>query len=224
LVHPLSTAAGSPPPPIVLIVEDDCDTVELFQTYLKGSGYWVATAQTSDEGCRTFDELQPDIVVTDLGLPGRSDGLQMIEHVVNGGPRRVPVIVVTGHERTAVPHTAAANVANILIKPVPPDELELEVRRTRARARQARQRSRQVQQQLHGLIDRSRALNARALEIQQRVERVFDTGACPRCGTALRVASEPNGAPAGYHYFQPCPKGCGRFFRDRRSGRYYRLP
>jgi PleD family two-component response regulator len=60
--HPLPVAP-TPPPPIVL-VEDDDDTVELYERYLNGSGYWVVTAQNSDEGCRVFDELQPDIVVT----------------------------------------------------------------------------------------------------------------------------------------------------------------
>jgi CheY-like chemotaxis protein len=65
----LLPVAPSVPPPIVLIVEDDLDTVELYEEYLNGSGYWVATAQNSHEGCRTFDELQPDIVVADLGLP-----------------------------------------------------------------------------------------------------------------------------------------------------------
>jgi DNA-binding NarL/FixJ family response regulator len=184
----------------------------------------VVTAQDSEEGCRTYDELPPDIVVTDLGLPGRSDGLHVIEHVVTRSPARVPVIVVTGHERASIPHTAAANVAKILIKPVLPDELEHEVRHTLCRAREARARSRQVQQKVRGLLERSRELTRRSGDIQQQVEWMFD-GACPQCGSPLRVSTDAAcGAPNAYQYFQPCSKGCGRFFRDRSSGRYYRLP
>ena len=173
--------------PIVLLVEDDRDTVDLYAAHLNGSGYSVTTAQNSEEGCRTFDELRPDIVVTDLAMPGRTDGLRLIEYVAHHASRRVPVIVVTGHDRASIPHGAAANVTSILVKPVLPDLLESELRRTLARARQGRA-----------------------------------GGDCPHCGKALpRAQSTPD---PKYDYFDPCASGCGRFFRHRSSGRYYRLP
>ena len=186
-----SSAQSVSPPPVILLVEDDQDTVDMYATHLHGAGYWVATAQNGEDGCRTFDELKPDIVITDLGMPARSDGLELIEHVAQHGSRRVPVILVTGHDRGSIPHAAAAKVTAILMKPVLPALLELEVRRTLSRAREMR-------------------------------DGPCGDGECPSCHKALAGSqrrSDPN-----YDYFDPCPSGCGRFFRHRSSGRYYRLP
>lgn len=126
---------GSPPSTSILLVEDDLDTAEMYAVYLSTSGYRVTTARTDDQACRAFDTVRPDVVVTDLGLPGRSSGAHVIEHVVERGGGRVPVILVTGHERWSVPHSTAARVSTILVKPVLPDALEVEVRRVLSRAR-----------------------------------------------------------------------------------------
>ena len=137
LVQPES-GPPSPSSTRILLVEDDADTAEMYAVYLSTSGYRVTTARTDDQACQAFDAVQPDVVVTDLGLPARSSGAHVIEHVVERGGGRVPVILVTGHERWSVPHSTAARVSTILVKPVLPDALEMEVRRALTRVRNTR--------------------------------------------------------------------------------------
>ena len=222
MARPLQSAGSATPPPTVLLVEDDQDTAVMYATHLHGSGYWVATAQTAEEGCRTFDAIKPDIVVTDLGVPGRSDGLHVIEHVAHQESHRVPVILVTAHDRGSIPHAAAAHVATILVKPVLPDLLESEVRRTLERGRRARDRADQVLRSVPALLATSNRLAARATEIKHRARHAIGGGACPHCGQVLlRSTTRTEGK---YEYFEPCPAGCGRFFRHLSTGRYYRLP
>ena len=175
---PLGTSTLSPPPPIVLLVEDDRDTVGMYESHLNGVGYRVAAAYNGADACRAFDELKPDIVVTDLGLPGRSDGIHVIEHVPDRSGGRVPVILVTGHERATVPHAAAARVVNILVKPVLPDPLESVIRDTLTRARRARERTQAAHQKVSGLVARSTELSARSQNIMSRV-RAATGSACP---------------------------------------------
>jgi CheY-like chemotaxis protein len=221
MASPLSPADSTGSPPIVLLVEDDQDTAEMYATHLNGSGYWVTTAPNGEEGCRAFDELKPHIVVTDLGMPGRSDGVQLIEYVAQRGLGRVPVILVTGHDRRSIPHAAAAHVAAILVKPVLPDLLESEVRRTLDRAWQARRRPALAHQKVATMTIASNRPTG-GIDIARGESEDAGRSECPQCGRELlhsRAMPDPK-----YDYFEPCPSGCGRFFRHRSTKRYYRLP
>ena len=206
---------------MVLLVEDDQDTSEMYATHLNGSGYWVTTAQNGEEGCRAFDELKPDIVVTDLGMPGRSDGVRLIEYVAPRGLGRVPVILVTGHDRGSIPHAAAAHVSAILVKPVLPDLLESEVRRTLDRARQARRRPEPAHQKVATMTIASNGPTA-GIDIARRESDDAGRSECPHCGRQL--LQSPSMPDPKYDYFEPCASGCGRFFQHRSTRRYYRLP
>ena len=221
MAAPLSPADSTGSPPIVLLVEDDQDPAEMYATHLNGSGYWVTTAQNGEEGCRAFDELKPDIVVTDLGMPGRSDGVRQIEYVARRGLGRVPVILVTGHDRRSIPHAAAAHVSAILVKPVLPDLLESQVRRTLDRARQARQRPELAPQKVATMTMASNRPTG-GIDIARADSGDAGRSECPQCGgELLQSQAMPD---RKYDYFEPCPTGCGRFFQHRSTGRYYRLP
>jgi DNA-binding response OmpR family regulator len=207
----------------VLLVEDDVDTADLYATYLNSAGYEVTVAQTEEEACCAYDDIQHDVVVTDLGLAGRSAGAHVIEHITERSRGQIPVIMVTGHDRSSVPRGMASQVTNILVKPVLPDELEQEVRRTLERSYLARDRALAAQRKIPSLIARSVRLSARSLDIRARARDALVAGSCPTCGHPLLPARNPV-RPTSYRYFEPCPRGCGRFFRDPGTGRYYRLP
>jgi DNA-binding response OmpR family regulator len=206
--------------PMVLLVEDDVDTADLYATSLSNSGYLVTAAQTDADACRAYDVMRHDVVVADFGL-ARSGGAGVIEHVSRLSDGKVPVIMVTGHEPSSVPPAIAARVTTILVKPVLPHELEREVQRVLQRAYDALQRAHAVQQRIPELIARSQRLSARSLEIRSRARHALGEGTCPTCGGILLLSRPP--VRSSYEYFESCPAGCGRFFRDPVSGRYYRL-
>lgn len=225
----MTFSAASSHPPIILLVEDDLDTAEMYETYLSGAGYWVASAHSGADACTTFDELRPDIVVTDLGLPQRTAGLQFIDHVRERASD-TPVVVVTGAERSTVPHAIVSRVTSILVKPVLPDRLESEVRSRLQHSHMLRERGREAQSRVQPLLDRSMRLLERSREITERVDGFAAAAAprCPDCGEGLESLAEPASSPpldaAGYEYFAPCRRGCGHFFREAGGERIYRRP
>lgn len=223
-----SSAAVSAVPPIILLVEDDLDTAEMYETYLTGAGYWVASAHSETEACTAFDELQPDIVVTDLGLPQRTAGLQFIDHVRQRADD-TPVVVVTGVDRATVPHAVVSRVSSVLVKPVLPDELESEVRSRLLHHRLVRERARSAQARVPGLLAKSSELLERSRDIKRRIEAVdLAMPRCPLCGEPLVRVAGAHGAErrlaSTYECFEPCVRGCGRFFRETGNTRVYRLP
>ena len=225
-----SSEAGATVPPIILLVEDDLDTAEMYETYLSGAGYWVASAHSETDACTTFDDLQPDIVVTDLGLPQRTAGLHFIDHVRERA-NDLPVVVVTGTPRTTVPHAIASRVSSILVKPVLPDQLESEVRSRLVQYQLLRERARNAAARVPALLAKSTELITRSGDIKKRIEGIEQvlSPRCPQCGDPLvrlgiRDLAEQTVGGATYEYFQPCARGCGRFFREAAGTRLYRLP
>lgn len=78
----------------VLVVEDDATVRDVLRTLLGFDGYQVDTASDGPEGLEKAEELQPDIVLLDVVLPGM-DGLEVCRSL----RQRVPgarVVMLTG--------------------------------------------------------------------------------------------------------------------------------
>jgi CheY-like chemotaxis protein len=106
--------------PLVLLVEDDRDTREMYSAYLSYSGLRVAEAQSGGGALERVREQTPDIVVTDIAMPGM-DGLELSRRLRSAAPTRdVPIIAVSGNASERA-REAGANV--VLEKPCTPDEL-----------------------------------------------------------------------------------------------------
>jgi DNA-binding response OmpR family regulator len=54
----------------ILVVEDDLNIANLLRVYLKREGYEAHVANDGREGLRLFGEIEPNLVVLDLMLPG----------------------------------------------------------------------------------------------------------------------------------------------------------
>ena len=63
-----SSGAAAHVPPIVLLVDDDRDTREMYSMFFESSGMCVATAANPGEAMDAVEQLQPDVVVTDIGF------------------------------------------------------------------------------------------------------------------------------------------------------------
>lgn len=78
----------------VLLIDDD-DLVRLtLHAYLEDSGYEIVEAAGGKDGLDLFAAELPDLVLTDLRMPGM-DGLQILEAIRKISPR-TPVIVMSG--------------------------------------------------------------------------------------------------------------------------------
>jgi CheY-like chemotaxis protein len=81
----------------VLIVEDEVLILELFEFTLKLHNAEVRTARSVNEALALIESWLPEIVVTDIGLPG-TDGYSLISSLrVNPQTRSIPIIALSGY-------------------------------------------------------------------------------------------------------------------------------
>lgn len=77
----------------VLVVDDSEALAFIIQVILQAAGHEVRTAKDAYDGYATFFTFRPDVVVTDIELPGES-GLEMIQRIRRHEPK-VRTIYVT---------------------------------------------------------------------------------------------------------------------------------
>lgn len=110
--------------PKVLVVDDDRDTLALYTTALKLSGFEVVAAENGLQALRLVDREAPDAVVTDLAMPGM-DGVALCRHLrASPAAQQVPVVAVSGQTTPALTADARrAGCDQVLTKPCLPDQL-----------------------------------------------------------------------------------------------------
>lgn len=80
--------------PTVLLIDDERMNRLIVGDYLRDSGYAVLEAESAAEGLHIFDNAWPDIVITDLRMPG-GDGSQVVTRLQTIAPD-TPVIIISG--------------------------------------------------------------------------------------------------------------------------------
>jgi len=90
---------------IILIIDDDAQLRHSFEKLLTQEGHTVQTAPTGEAGITIVKEAPPDLVITDVRLPGLS-GLETFRTLRDIEPQ-LPVIVMTafGTTETAIEAT-----------------------------------------------------------------------------------------------------------------------
>jgi len=81
--------------PKVLVVDDAPDIVRLVRDYLEHAGFSVLVASNGVEALRIARTERPDLIVLDLGLPGR-DGLDVTRELRRDpAVSSVPIVMLT---------------------------------------------------------------------------------------------------------------------------------
>jgi signal transduction histidine kinase len=80
----------------ILLVEDDSETLRVFQAALEGAGAEVLTAPSAGEALRLLENGAPHVIVSDIALPG-TDGYGFMLQVRSSASRALPAIAVTGY-------------------------------------------------------------------------------------------------------------------------------
>ncbi|WDP86079.1 MAG: response regulator [Desulfobacter sp.] len=79
----------------ILVIDDEKPTLAMFKFFLAAYGYEVYTAENGEEGMDLFQDLNPDMVFTDIRMPGM-DGLEVLRQIRAARPQ-CQVIIITGH-------------------------------------------------------------------------------------------------------------------------------
>lgn len=85
------TRAGKPQATI-LVIEDDALNMALFEEILTARGYALITAATGPAALACLETARPDLIVTDIVVPGIS-GLDLIK-IIKGDETLAPIPIV----------------------------------------------------------------------------------------------------------------------------------
>jgi two-component system CheB/CheR fusion protein len=109
--------------PRVLLVEDHQDTRQMYAEFL-GIEFEVVTAADGEQALDLMRSHLPDVLVTDLSLPG-IDGFELIARVRGDASfPAIPIVCLSGYGGHAHEQRArAAGCDRILQKPCMPDKL-----------------------------------------------------------------------------------------------------
>jgi len=64
----------------VLVVDDDADNREMLTLMLEHGGAIVSTADSADEALKGLETERPQVLISDIGLPGE-DGFSLLRRV-----------------------------------------------------------------------------------------------------------------------------------------------
>ena len=92
----LSRPAPGRPRKCVLLVEDELLIRMMLSDELRDAGYHVIEACDAAEAQVILESVDPDLIISDVRMPGAVDGMGLLELIRKKFPTR-PVIIVSGH-------------------------------------------------------------------------------------------------------------------------------
>jgi len=108
----------------LLVVDDEPNLLRAVAACLKAENYEVSTARSGHEALLQLAESVPDLVISDIRMPGM-DGYKLARQL-RGSPRTalVPIVFLTAKDETADRIEGfRAGIDAYLTKPFEPDEL-----------------------------------------------------------------------------------------------------
>ncbi len=136
----VNAKAKAPPQPTVLVVEDEPSMLEIITFLLKEEQLRVLQAHDGETALSLLEEVQPDLIVSDIKMPG-IDGFTLCQHVrAHPTLSHVPFIFLTGKgDRADVRRGMRLGADDYLTKPFEPEDLlsAVQVRLRRAAEAQA---------------------------------------------------------------------------------------
>jgi two-component system, OmpR family, KDP operon response regulator KdpE len=125
-------------PERVLVVDDETQITRVLRTALSAQGYDVRVANDPEEALMLFDEWSPDLVITDLVMPGFT-GVQLCQSIRTKKSTPIIVLSVRDQERSKI-EALDAGADDYVSKPFSTQEL---LARVRAHLRRAPERASQ---------------------------------------------------------------------------------
>jgi two-component system, OmpR family, KDP operon response regulator KdpE len=123
----------------VLVVDDEMQITRVLRTALSAQGYDVRTANEPEEALRLVQDWMPDLIITDLMMPGMT-GIELSRAIRTKSDVPILVLSVRDQERTKI-EALDAGADDYVTKPFSTQEL---LARVRAHLRRAPDRNTDV--------------------------------------------------------------------------------
>ena len=133
----------------ILVIDDEKATLEMFRLFLDVYGFEILTAESGEEGLEVFERERPDIVLTDIKMPGM-DGIEVLQEIKRRSPA-TEVIVITGHgDMDLAIQALNLDAADFINKPIQRQSLEQGLARAKERLKLAKSRQNEVRTRRQG--------------------------------------------------------------------------
>lgn len=168
----MSTPIAHSPTDCILVADDLPENVRLLHTVLVRSGYQNVHTTTDPRRVRAmYDEVNPDIVLLDLHMPG-ADGLTVMRELrtANEGRTFLPIVILTGDMSPQAKRDALdSGASDFVAKPFDATEILLRVRNLLATRRLHAQLANENRTLEERVKERTDALAASRLEVLERL-------------------------------------------------------
>ena len=119
----------------VLVVEDEIEIARVVRDYLRNAGFEVIVVGDGGSAVASVRSAKPDLLVLDLGLPGR-DGLDVAREIRRSSDTPIVMLTARGDETDRVVGLEIG-ADDYVVKPFSPKELVARVRAVLRRTRTA---------------------------------------------------------------------------------------
>ena len=116
----------------ILVVDDEPQILRVLRRGLEGQGFEVETAADGQQGLDIFRGTAPNLIITDLRMPGL-DGVELCRRIRQSSTLPIVVLSVKGDEATKV-EALDAGADDYVTKPFGIDELLARIRALLRRA------------------------------------------------------------------------------------------
>jgi two-component system NtrC family response regulator len=189
----------------ILLVDDDASLRKVLEFNLEQEGYGVISASNGDEALKLYDAENPDLVITDIKMPGL-DGIDLLKEIKRRDIEKLVVVITAfGTLDTAI-EAMKLGAYDYITKPFNRDELKLVIKKA-LELQRLRSRTQLLEAQLVERFSFENIIgaSARMAEVFEMVRRV-----APRDATVLIKGESGTGkelVARAIHYNSPRSKG-----------------
>jgi DNA-binding response OmpR family regulator len=113
----------------ILVAEDELIMLKTIELRLKKDGHEITTCSDGREAIKKIEEINPDLIITDIMMPFAS-GLEIIEEVKRKSGKRIKIIVLSAMgQENVVLEAFQLGADDYITKPFSPNELSMRVKR-----------------------------------------------------------------------------------------------
>jgi len=116
----------------ILLIDDEASIRNVTRIALEDAGYTVKTAENGETGIRLCGEFRPQIVITDIRMPGM-DGIAVLETVKRQYPDTEVIVVTAYGDMDIAIQALRLDASDFITKPLDDAALQVAVNRARQR-------------------------------------------------------------------------------------------
>ena len=110
----------------ILIIDDDKASGRTLELHLDAQGHTVTTTTSIDKGMQAANEQEPDVLISDIRMPGRS-GLDGLPEFKNRYPHLRVIMITAFHDMESTIDAMQKGADDYIHKPIDLDELDASI-------------------------------------------------------------------------------------------------